>query len=200
VIAGASNQPSSTAGSRGEVLALLELVRHDSDLFVHGLNVGKLAERMALALGLEERYATRIRLAGALHDIGKLAVPRSVLEKPGPLTARERHVIERHPVVGAAILQLAGLRREARWIRHHHERMDGQGYPDGLVAYEIPLPSRIILAADAFDALTTDRPYRQARRKDEALAELAAHSGSQFDPACIAALIEAAQGRSRPCR
>jgi putative nucleotidyltransferase with HDIG domain len=175
---------------RREVAALLELVRHDSDLFVHGVKVGKLAERIAIALGLSDRYATRIRLAGVLHDIGKLAVPTALLTKPGPLTDAERHVIERHPTIGAAIVQLAGLRREARWVRHHHERMDGNGYPDRLLAYEIPLPSRIILAADAFDALTSDRPYRSALTGEKALEELAAHSGSQFDPSCIAALIQ----------
>ena len=182
--------PTGIAASRKDVAALLDLARRDSDLLVHGLKVGKLAERIAIALGLAERYATRIRLAGVLHDIGKLAVPHAVLTKPGPLTEAERHVIERHPSIGAAIVQLAGLPREARWIRHHHERMDGRGYPDGLLAYEIPLPSRIILAADAFDALTSDRPYRSAQTGQEALAELAAHSGGQFDPACIAGLIQ----------
>jgi putative nucleotidyltransferase with HDIG domain len=179
----------------GEVVALLELARHDSDLFVHGLQVGKLAERMALALGIADGQATRIRLAGVLHDIGKLAVPRSVLTKPGPLSDADRRVIQRHPTIGAAILQLAGLLREARWVRCHHERMDGGGYPGGLVGYEIPLPSRIIHAADAFDALTSDRPYRAACSLDEALSELEAHNGSQFDPACIAALTEVAQRR-----
>jgi putative nucleotidyltransferase with HDIG domain len=182
--------PTGIAASRKDVAALLDLVRHDSNLFVHGVKVGRLAERIAIALGLAEPYATRIRLAGVLHDIGKLAVPHALLTKPGPLTEAERHVIERHPAIGAAIVQLAGLPREARWIRHHHERMDGRGYPDGLTAYEIPLPSRIILAADAFDALTSDRPYRSARKGGEALAELAAHSGGQFDAACIAALIQ----------
>lgn len=181
-----------STASEGEVLALLELARHDSDLFVHGLKVGKLAERVGLALGLADGYATRVRLAGVLHDIGKLSVPRSLLTKRGPLTDAERRVMERHPAIGAAILQLAGLPREARWVRCHHERMDGRGYPGGLVGYEIPLPSRIILAADAFDALTSDRPYRRARSTDEALSELEAHSGSQFDPSCIAALIEIA--------
>jgi putative nucleotidyltransferase with HDIG domain len=193
VIARAPSRSSAVAAPRADVLALLELVRHDSALFVHGLNVGNLAERMALALGLTNGYASRIRLAGQLHDIGKLAVPRSVLAKSGALTDGERRVIERHPVIGAAILQLAGLPSHARWIRHHHERMDGRGYPDRLAAYEIPLPSRIILAADAFDALTSDRPYRQAHSRDEALAELAAHSGSQFDPACIAVLLKVAK-------
>lgn len=187
MIARASGRPAGSS-AHGDVFALLELVRHDSDLFVHGFKVGKLAERIAVALGLGDGYATRIRLAGELHDIGKLAIPRAVLTKPGPLTGGERRAIERHPVVGAAILQLAGLPRHARWVRHHHERMDGRGYPDGLAAHEIPLPSRIILAADAFDALTSDRPYRRAQSSNEALAELAAHSGSQFDPACIAAL------------
>jgi HD-GYP domain-containing protein (c-di-GMP phosphodiesterase class II) len=176
-------------------VALLELVRHDSELFVHGFQVGKLAERIGLALGLEPAYANRIRVAGQLHDIGKLAVPRWLLTKPGALTLAERRVIERHPAIGASILQVAGLRREARWVRHHHERMDGLGYPDRLRAYEIPLPSRIILAADAYDALTSDRPYRAARPADEALNELATHCGSQFDPRCIAALVKVTQRR-----
>ena len=182
--------PIEIAASRREVAPLLELVRRDSDLFVHGVKVGKLAERIAIELGLTETHATRIRLAGVLHDIGKLAVPNALLTKPGPLTEAERHVIERHPAIGAALVQLAGLPREARWIRHHHERMDGHGYPDRLLGFEIPLPSRIILAADAFDALTSNRPYRSAGTGGEALTELAAHSGSQFDPACIAALIQ----------
>jgi HD-GYP domain-containing protein (c-di-GMP phosphodiesterase class II) len=171
-----------------QVAAVLELARQDSELFVHGFGVGKLAERLALALGLTSSYATRIRLAGLLHDIGKLAVPRSVLSKAGALTSRERRVIERHPAIGAAVVQLAGLVDEASWIRHHHERMDGLGYPDRLVANEIPLPSRIILVADAFDALTSDRPYRPAQAPAEAFAEIAAHGGSQFDPCCVSAL------------
>ncbi|HEX6461624.1 MAG TPA: HD domain-containing phosphohydrolase [Thermoleophilaceae bacterium] len=192
MIAAAPTPSRATAGSRGDILSLLELVRHDTDLFVHGLNVGRLAERMARTLGLADGHVAAIRVAAELHDIGKLAVPRSVLTKRGALTESERHVMERHPVVGAAILQLAGLPRHARWVRHHHERMDGQGYPDGLAGYEIPLASRIILAADAFDALTSDRPYRPAQSEDAALAELAAHSGSQFDPACIAVLVKVA--------
>jgi len=189
-VADAAIFPTGIAAARKDVAALLDLVRRDGDLFVHGVNVGKLAERIAIALGLSERYATRIRLAGALHDIGKLAVPRTLLAKPGALTEAERRMIERHAAIGAAIVQLAGLPREARWIRHHHERMDGRGYPDRLLAYEIPLPSRIILAADAFDALISDRPYRPAQTGQEALAELAAHSGGQFDPACIAVLSQ----------
>jgi putative nucleotidyltransferase with HDIG domain len=176
------------AGSVSQVAAVLELARQDSELFLHGLSVGRLAERIALALGLTRPYATRVRLAGTLHDIGKLAVPRAVLRKPGPLTAAERRVIERHPVIGAAVVQLAGLRLEARWIRHHHERMDGLGYPDRLAGQEIPLPSRIILVADAFDVLTAGRPYRSAQSPGEAFAELEAHNGSQFDPACIAGI------------
>jgi putative nucleotidyltransferase with HDIG domain len=189
-----------TAGSGSQVAAVLELARRDSGLFVHGLSVGKLAERAALALGLPTPYANQIRLAGVLHDIGKLAVPQSVLSKSAALTQRERRVIERHPSIGAAVVQLAGLHREARWIRHHHERMDGLGYPDRLAGQEIPLPSRIILVADAFDALISDRPYRPARTAVEAFAELFAHSGTQFDPDCVAALermLRDATGLSR---
>jgi HD-GYP domain-containing protein (c-di-GMP phosphodiesterase class II) len=162
------------SGCDGQVAAVLELARQDPELFLHGLSVGRLAEGIALALGLTRPYAARIRLAGTLHDIGKLAVPRSLLSKPGPLTDAERRVIERHPLIGAAVVQLAGLRLEARWIRHHHERMDGLGYPDRLAGHEIPLPSRVILVADAFDVLTSGRPYRPAQTPGDALAELQA--------------------------
>ena len=179
---------SSVSDSSTQIAAVLELARRDSELFLHGLAVGKLAEGLALALGLPRPYASRIRLAGVLHDIGKLAVPRAILSKAGPLNARELRVMERHPVIGAAVVQLAGLRREARWIRHHHERMDGLGYPDRLASSDIPLPSRIILVADAFDALTYDRPYRPAASADAALVELEAHSATQFDAECVAAL------------
>jgi putative nucleotidyltransferase with HDIG domain len=180
-----------TAASAGDVVTVLDLARRDSELFLHGVGVAKLAERVALGLGIDEPYASRIRLAGVLHDIGKLAVPRAILDKTGPLTASERRVIERHPAIGASMVELAGLRAEARWIRHHHERMDGLGYPDRLAGQEIPLPSRIILVADSFDALTSDRPYRAAQTPRDALAELEAHSGRQFDPACVAALERA---------
>jgi putative nucleotidyltransferase with HDIG domain len=186
--AGPSVRLSSVTDSATQAAAVLELARRDSDLFLHGLAVGKLAESLALALGLPRPYAGRIRLAGVLHDIGKLAVPRAMLNKPGPLTVAERRVIERHPVIGAAVVKLAGLHMEARWIRHHHERMDGLGYPDRLWADEIPLPSRIILVADAFDVLTFGRPYRPASTTEEALAELGAHNGAQFDPECVAML------------
>ena len=178
----------SVSDSSAQLAAVLELARRDSDLFLHGLAVGKMAERLALALGLPRPYAGRIRLAGVLHDIGKLAVPRALLNKPGPLTRAERRVVERHPVIGAAVVQLAGMHREARWIRHHHERMDGRGYPDRLWSDEIPLPSRIILVADAFDVLTFGRPYRPASTTEEALSELVAHHGTQFDPECVVAL------------
>jgi putative nucleotidyltransferase with HDIG domain len=178
----------SVADSSAHIAAVLELARRDSDLFLHGLAVGKLAEGIALALGLPRPYAGRIRLAGVLHDIGKLAVPQALLSKTGALSHGERRVIERHSVIGAAVVQLAGLHREARWIRHHHERMDGLGYPDRLSANDIPLPSRIILVADAFDVLTFGRPYRSASTTEEALAELGAHSGTQFDPECVATL------------
>lgn len=182
------------ARSRGHAAAVLELGRRDSELYRHGYSVGRLAERTALALGLDSPYADQIRLAGVLHDVGKLAVPHSVLSKPGPLTGRERRLVERHPSIGEALVRLAGLHREAHWIRHHHERLDGLGYPDRLVGHQIPLPSRIILVVDAFDALTCDRPYRSACTRGDAVEEIAAHSGSQFDPACVAALEQVLEG------
>jgi HD-GYP domain-containing protein (c-di-GMP phosphodiesterase class II) len=187
------------AGPASQVAAVLELARRDSELFLHGIGVGKLAERIALAFGVGQSYASRIRLAGVLHDIGKLAVPRAVLNKSGPLTETERRIVERHSSIGASMVQIGGLRAEARWIRHHHERIDGFGYPDRLAGHEIPLPSRIILVADAFDALTSDLPYQAARAPVEALAELVAQSDRQFDSYCVAALERAlADGAAEP--
>ena len=172
-----------------EATGLLQrLARREPEIFVHGRSVGRLAERIALALGLPPSQASRIRLAGVLHDIGKLAVPADLLRKPGALEEHERRLIERHSSVGASMAHLAGLERESRWIRHHHERIDGGGYPDGLEGEQIPLPSRIILVADAFDALTHPRPYRHALAPGAALAELAAHAGRQFDQDCVETL------------
>jgi HD-GYP domain-containing protein (c-di-GMP phosphodiesterase class II) len=131
-----------------------------------------------------------LRFAAALHDIGKLSVPESILCKPGPLTAEERAVMERHTIVGEQILApiefLAGVRL---LVRHEHERWDGGGYPDGLAGEAIPLGSRIILACDALHAMTSDRPYRRALSHDAALEELRSHAGTQFDPRVVGALL-----------
>src|SRR6266545_2022870 len=124
-----------------------------------------------------------IRLAASLHDLGKLAIPEEILRKPGPLTDAERLVLERHPQIGYRMLESLGVDPVATWVLHHHERWDGTGYPDGLHGDEIPLGARIILVADAYDAMTSDRVYRSRLTEEEALLELERCADSQFDPA-----------------
>jgi HD-GYP domain-containing protein (c-di-GMP phosphodiesterase class II) len=123
-----------------------------------------------------------------LHDVGKVSLPDQILRKPGPLDDREYEEVKRHPVVGAEYVnRVDGLSPIAVWVRHSHEHYDGSGYPDGLRGEEIPLASRILLVADAFDAMTSDRPYRAAIPHEEALAELRRNAAIQFDPRCVTA-------------
>jgi putative nucleotidyltransferase with HDIG domain len=154
----------------------------------HCQTVSQLCAAIAAELGFEGDRLARMRLAGLLHDVGKIGVPDAILNKPSRLTDAEYEVMKRHSLLGFDIVQAADMPLEAAWVRHHHERFDGGGYPDGLAGEEIPLESRIILAADAFEAMTSDRPYRKAPGAEFALAELRRHAGSQFDPAVVAAL------------
>jgi HD-GYP domain-containing protein (c-di-GMP phosphodiesterase class II) len=139
-----------------------------------------------------------MRLAGLLHDVGKIGVPDAILNKPAALTDAEYEQMKRHSVLGAEIDAAAGLPREARWIRHHHERYDGSGYPDRLAGKDIPLQSRIILTADAFEAMTSNRPYRDAPGREFAIAELKRHAGTQFDPRIVQALCRALEPSPDP--
>jgi diguanylate cyclase (GGDEF)-like protein len=154
----------------------------------HCETVSELSVLIGQALGLDADRIERLRLAGLLHDVGKIGVSDGILRKPGRLDADEAAEMSRHVRIGHAIVASAELEEEARWVRHHHEHFDGSGYPDGLAGEEIPPESRIILVADAFEAMTADRPYRRARPVHEALAELDRLSGTQFDPACVDAL------------
>jgi diguanylate cyclase (GGDEF)-like protein len=132
-----------------------------------------------------------LRMAAMLHDVGKVSVPDRILCKPGPLSADELQEIRRHPVAGAELIsRVDGLQPILPWIRHSHEHFDGSGYPDGLSGDAIPQASRILLVADAFDAMTNDRPYRAGRPVAEALAELHACAGTDFDPECVTKLEE----------
>jgi HD-GYP domain-containing protein (c-di-GMP phosphodiesterase class II) len=130
-----------------------------------------------------------VRLAAQLHDIGKVAIPVEVLTKTGELDREERRTIGEHSRVGARILAALGGTPIADWVCHHHERWDGLGYPDGMAGEEIPLPSRIIFAADAFDAMTSERPYRDPLTVEQAIAELRQCAGSQFDPMVVEMLL-----------
>jgi putative nucleotidyltransferase with HDIG domain len=155
----------------------------------HSQRVSRYAVRLGRALGLSEEEVERIRIGGFLHDIGKIGISGRVIRKPGKLTVEEKALMNHHSSVSADIIEgLKILSESTKMVRHHHEHRDGSGYPDGLKGEEIPLGSRIILVADAFDALTTDRPYRKGRPRDQAVAVIRENAGPQFDPAVVDAL------------
>jgi len=156
----------------------------------HSERVGELAAKVATRLGLSAEQVELTRLAGSLHDLGKLAIPEEILRKPGTLTDSERLVLERHPQIGFRMLDSLGVDPVADLVLHHHERWDGAGYPDGLRGEEIPLGARIIFVTDAYDAMTSDRIYRPRLSSQAALAELERCAGTQFDPGIVAAFVE----------
>jgi putative nucleotidyltransferase with HDIG domain len=155
---------------------------HSQTVAAYSVAVGK-------AMGLEPAQLIKLRRAALLHDVGKVSVPAEILDKPGPLTDAEFAIVRGHSAAGAEMLAHAGLPDEARWVRWHHERVDGMGYPDGLTGAELPLEARIMFVADAFEAMTSDRPYRAGTSADEAIAELQRCVGTQFDAHAVAALV-----------
>jgi hypothetical protein len=158
----------------------------------HSEDVVRLALVVGELLQLEPASLLELEFAARLHDVGKIRVPDAVLHKPGPLDDDEYEVIRCHSAWGAETLSaIPGLEAVAAVVRFHHERWDGAGYPDGLTGARIPLASRIICACDAYAAMTADRPYRAAMRRFDALDEVVAGSGTQFDPAVVGALVEA---------
>jgi diguanylate cyclase (GGDEF)-like protein/putative nucleotidyltransferase with HDIG domain len=174
------------------VLSLAEaLDQRDTGTARHSQTVGQLCEAMAIELGLDEDRVQRLRLAGILHDIGKIGVPDSILRKPGRLTDEEWVQMRRHPELGARILSSGELDDVRAWILAHHERPDGNGYPKGLTADEIPLEASIVAVADAYEAMTADRVYRPSIGEDAARDELLRCSGTQFAPAVVEALLSA---------
>jgi diguanylate cyclase (GGDEF)-like protein len=156
----------------------------------HSQRVGDYSARIARRLGADEPAVELTRLAGNLHDLGKLAIPEEVLRKPSTLSEAERLMLERHPQIGYRMLESLGVQPVAEWVLHHHERWDGAGYPNKLSGDQIPLGARIIFVADAFDAMTSDRAYRRAIPEGDALAELERCSGTQFDPDVVRALAD----------
>jgi len=164
----------------------------DPYTLAHSEEVAVMAQALALRLGLDRQMADRVHVAGHLHDIGKIGVPDSILGKPGKLDPAEWKRMKAHPAIGAAILEPMPYLVESgvvAMVRAHHERFDGHGYPQGLAGNAIPLGARIISVADSLSAMLQTRPYRPARRFDEAIREIERCAGSQFDPVVAAVCV-----------
>ncbi|MFF6957900.1 HD-GYP domain-containing protein [Streptomyces sp. NPDC088197] len=185
---------------RATVRALVQAVEiKDHYTRGHSERVGRASVFIARELGMPEPRVDALRFAGILHDIGKLGVPTRLLRKNGPLTPAERRVVELHPEYGHEMVRGIAFLGEARdAILHHHERLDGSGYPHGLAGDQIPEFARVVAVADAFDAMTSTRSYRRARPVRAALDELHACAGTHFDPAMVAALTRALAHHSWP--
>jgi putative nucleotidyltransferase with HDIG domain len=167
----------------------------DASTRSHSQTVSTLCAVIETELGFEPEEVSRIRLAGLLHDVGKIGIPDAILKKPAKLNVEEYEKMKTHSVLGHNIVQAADMPIEADWVLHHHERIDGGGYPDGLAGQDIPLESRIIHVADAFEAMTSDRPYRVAPGEQFAVGELQRNVDTQFDSDVVAALLRALDDR-----
>ena len=155
----------------------------------HSENVTRYAVGIAETKGIAGEELEIIRRAAMIHDVGKMGLPDAILRKPGRLSSEERRDMEKHPVIAVRILkQMNSLEREIPIVRHHHERWDGKGYPDGLRAEEIEPGARILAVADAFDAITCTRLYHEARSLEQAMQILAENAGTQFDPKAVEAM------------
>jgi diguanylate cyclase (GGDEF)-like protein len=179
-----------SAGQQTRDLALQILAAHAPDLHMHSSHVATLVEGVARRLGLEDQELSDAVHAAELHDIGKVAIPFAVLNKPGALDEQEWELMRRHPAIGANILSAApALMRVAEIVGATHERHDGGGYPRGLTGDQIPLASRIVFVCDSFDAMTSERPYDRGRTEADAIEELRRCAGTQFDPRVVEAFI-----------
>jgi diguanylate cyclase (GGDEF)-like protein len=197
-----------TASDRADIAAggaaagrtsLLDVMRSkDARTMAHGARVATLAINVARALGLDAGCLDDLRVAAQVHDVGKVAVPDSILNKPGALTDAEMRVVRTHPVVGAELVRAWGFTGAARFVLEHHEWVDGGGYPAGLAGDDIAIEARILHVVDAFSAMTSDRPYRAAMSAEDAFAELRRLTGSQFDATVVAALEQALAGLEPP--
>jgi diguanylate cyclase (GGDEF)-like protein/putative nucleotidyltransferase with HDIG domain len=161
----------------------------------HSRNVAALAVLFAREMGLDERTATLIEVAALVHDVGKIGIPDRVLHKRGRLNAQETLIVREHSALGERVLRSTRLQQVLPWVRHHHERWDGTGYPDGLKGEEIPLEARVLAVCDAYDAMVCERPYRPALTKPAALQEIDLNLGSQFDPALGERFLRMAAGK-----
>jgi diguanylate cyclase (GGDEF)-like protein len=186
------------ASVHGDAIAALAVTLAERDRYTsdHSKLVVDLAAKVGETLALDAEGIGRLRTVALLHDIGKVGVPDEILHKPGRLDEREWEIMRQHPVIGERIIRaIPGMGAIARAVRHEHERWDGQGYPDGLAGEQIPIEARIILVCDAYHAMAADRPYRKAMEHREAIAELSANAGTQFDPQVVEALVGYLYGR-----
>jgi diguanylate cyclase (GGDEF)-like protein/putative nucleotidyltransferase with HDIG domain len=184
------------------VIALAEALDiRDTGTAQHSHTVGRYAEQMARELGFDEEHVERVRLAGVLHDIGKIGISDRVLSKPGPLDPDEWREMYTHPEIGARLLSRPEFDDLRAWILAHHERPDGLGYPHALAGDDVPLEACILAVADAYEAMTADRVYRPALGEEAARAELEAGAGTQFDAEVVTAFLRALDaGRSQRLR
>jgi putative nucleotidyltransferase with HDIG domain len=182
-----------SAAYRGTAMLLGDVLSDDDEYTgLHSHDVVELALRVADELHVDAVERRLVELGALMHDIGKLATPKAILHKTGPLTDDEWVIMREHTVVGERMLDRVGgyLRDVGKVVRSSHERVDGGGYPDGLAGDAIPLASRIIAVADAYDAMTTSRPYRAALPRETAIAELRANAGTQFDSAVVVSALK----------
>jgi putative nucleotidyltransferase with HDIG domain len=180
-----------------QVLKDLTGALESKDPYTHGHSqrVERHSYRTAAEMGLSAEDIEDLRKAAALHDVGKIRVPDRILRKAGPLTPEERTIVEEHAVVGAWMVSSVGNADVIAAVRHHHERWDGAGYPDGISGSDIPLFARMIAVADAYDAITSTRPYRASSGRDDAVTALRAGAGSHFDPEVVEMFIQALPSR-----
>jgi putative nucleotidyltransferase with HDIG domain len=186
--------------TRASVRSLAEIIDHrDATTYDHSSRVAVNAVRLARAVGLPEAEVELVEQAAAVHDVGKIGVPDRVLLKPGPLDADEQEAMRRHSDLGSRILTGFQLFRPgAAIVRHHHEQWDGHGYPDGLAGEAIPVGARVVAVVDAFDAMTSHRPYRRALPREEALRRIAEGAGRQWDPRIVAIFLDLEASRPTP--
>jgi putative nucleotidyltransferase with HDIG domain len=174
------------------VLRMAESIDYrDTGTYEHSKRLADMTKELADALALTPEHSTEIVLASRVHDLGKIGISNDILLKPGALTPEERHIMQDHPTIGANILaSYSAFQGSIDIVKHHHERWDGRGYPNGLKGEEIPIGSRIITVVDSFDSMTADRPYRRGMTVDDAVSRLKDGMGTQFDPRVSATFIQ----------
>jgi HD-GYP domain-containing protein (c-di-GMP phosphodiesterase class II) len=183
-----SSYPEPLRRSMEVLFATLESI--DPQTAAHSVRVTGTALRFARHLGLETREMEVLEITGILHDIGKIAISADILQKPTPLAPEEMAAIKRHPAIGKTIVEMLGFKHQKHLILHHHEHWNGRGYPNGLAGDEIPLLCQVVCLADSYDALISDRPYRQGCTHRQALEEIRASAGTHFSPELTGEFLE----------